>query len=91
MLDEIIKENTDYIVCDDIPWEKFPVPKAIIGCQNSFILTDKYRKKIKIDNWDKPCIILSNPDMDYRNHMDYSFLTWFNDNCLTIPIQDPLF
>lgn len=60
---EELEKNGDYLVCDDIPWERFPVWKSILGCQREFTMTDKYRKKIVIRDWNKPCIVLWNPDM----------------------------
>ena len=61
-LDKFFKPG-NYIVLDDIPFERFPPWKAIVGCQEEFELTDKYKPKKTIKNWNKPCIICCNDDM----------------------------
>lgn len=83
--------DADYIVCDDIPYERFPAFKAIVGCQNSFVLTDRYRKKITIENWDKPLIICINPDMDYEDKMDFNLKRWFRFNVFKCEINESMF
>lgn len=90
MLDEI-NNDCDYIVFDDIPYERFPAFKAFIGCQKEFVLTDKYRKKIKIQNWAKPCIVCLNDDMDYRAVMNLDLREWFLNNVIIVNINKPLY
>lgn len=38
-------EDADYLVADDIPWKYMPSKKCFLGCQQEFVLTDKYRQK----------------------------------------------
>lgn len=90
MLDEI-DNSCDYVVFDDVPYERFSAFKAFLGCQKEFVLTDKYRKKIKVTNWGKPCIVCLNEDMDYRNHLNFDLLTWFNDNVEVVKIENKLY
>lgn len=90
-LEEFIKnKDCDYAVFDDIPYERFPAFKAFVGCQKEFFLTDKYRKKTKII-WGKPSIILVNPDMDYGSHMDKDLIDWWEDNTVTVVIDNKLY
>lgn len=92
MLDEIVVSGKNYIVCDDIKWERFPVPEAIIGCQKEFVLTDKYRKKLKIRDWRKPCIICWNDhNYPYEALRNDSFAEWFSENCLVVRCTERFF
>lgn len=84
-------ENVDYLVVDDVPYDKFLCFKAIVGCQQEFIITDKYMKKYSIKNWAKPCIILVNEDMFYPRRMERDMLNWFETNCQTITLNKPLY
>lgn len=84
-------EFADYIVLDDIPWDRMPAPKALLGCQEEFILTDKYHKKITLKNWSKPAIILWNEDMDPRPNWSNSWSDWAKKNIIFINIRTPLF
>lgn len=86
-----LNEEATYLVCDDIPFEKFPAFKAIIGAQESFVLTDRYRQKKTIEKWSLPCIICLNPDMDYESKMDTSLLEWFKCNRVKVNIHSNLF
>lgn len=83
--------ESDYIVVDDVPFDRFIGFKSIVGCQNQFTLTDKYMKKVTITGWNKPCIILLNPDMNYYNKMDIELQLWFQDNTIRVSINEPLF
>jgi hypothetical protein len=85
------ERSADYIVIDDVPYERFIGFKSIVGCQHQFNLTDKYVKKLRFTDWHKPCIILTNEDMDYRNKMPWDVRNWFDQNCTTINLTQALF
>ncbi|AFR11828.1 Rep [Baminivirus] len=55
----------EFAVFDDIPFDRLPAWKSFFGCQHTFTLTDRYRKKFTISDWSKPSIFLVNPDMTY--------------------------
>lgn len=79
------------MVCDDIPFEKFPAFKAFVGCQSQFTMTDRYRKKTTIKEWAKPCIICINEDMQYENHLNYEEKMWFRENVTKIILKNKLY
>lgn len=82
-LDTMIKEPKDYFIIDDVPFERFPPWKAILGCQSEITLTDKYRAKIKLP-WGIPTIVLWNEDM-YKNFIiDLDFK---KQNCEIVILQ----
>lgn len=87
----ITHEWADYIIFDDIPWERIPAPKALLGCQSDFVLTDKYHKKISIKNWSKPAIVLWNEDMDPRSTWSEDTTNWAKKNIIFINIFTPLY
>ena len=89
--DIIHGQDSDYIVIDDVPFDRFIGFKSIVGSQHTFTLTDKYLKKVTLTNWCKPCIILLNPDMCYYNKMDLELQLWFQSNTITVSINHPLF
>lgn len=87
----ICHEWADYIVFDDIPWERIPAPKALLGCQSDFVLTDKYHKKISIKNWSKPAVVLWNPDMDPRSTWTLDQRDWADKNLIFIILSNKLY
>lgn len=89
-LDEMMREG-DYIVCDDIPWEKFPSWKSILGCQEEFTLTDKYRKKFIFRNWNKPCIVCWNREMYPKEFEDRNIAQWIDENCIKVFTDNPFY
>lgn len=84
-------KDSDYIIFDDIPWERIPAPKALLGCQDSFILTDKYFRKTVFENWSKPAIILWNPDMDPSNDWTKDLIDWAEENIIFNKIYEKLY
>lgn len=80
-----------YIVIDDFDWTYFPCKKQIIGCQDEFTLTDKYRRKRRISGWGKPCIFIFNPDLDPFEKMSINEREWMGINSIRIDITSPLF
>lgn len=70
----------EYAVFDDIPFDRLPAWKAFVGCQKSFTLTDRYRKKFTIQCWDRPSIFCVNPDMSYRCTPAWDYI---KKNCIT--------
>lgn len=81
----------DYLVVDDVPFEKFIGFKQLIGAQLEFELTDRYLKKVTFENWSKPCIVCLNEDMDYEPKMDRHLLAWYNENTIQVQLFQPLF
>ena len=60
------QSDADYLIIDDIEWKYVPAKKALLGAQEQFTMTDKYRKKVTL-MWGKPTIYLCNPDQDVYN------------------------
>lgn len=79
----------DTIILDDFNIKFFPHWKAFFGNQKEHIVTDKYRKKKRVDG--KLLIWLCNPDGDPRRVLSESELEWFNVNVVTIYLSDKLF
>lgn len=79
--------QAEYIIFDDFNWDFFPCKKAFWGAQETFTITDKYKKKYTVKNWCKPCIYICNPDEKPKLN------TWFKDNCkeVVIPFNFKLF
>lgn len=74
-----------YAVFDDWPdWTKFTWYKQFLGAQSEFIVTDKYRKKLRVE-WGKPCVIVSNSLPVFED------INWINLNCVIVEIKSPLF
>lgn len=59
--------EADYIVLDDLPMDKVPGWKVILGSMGDMTLYDRYRPKTEV-KWGpkKCCIILCNPGVDWR-------------------------
>ena len=62
----------DYCILDDIPFERLPPIKAILGCQKEITLTDKYCRKESLE-WGIPTIICLNMDMYQQYNIDLDF------------------
>lgn len=86
-------DSAEYIIVDDVPWENFSrIHKAILGCQLTFVLTDKYRGKKTIKNWGRPCIFLCNEDNDpFTKAGDYHIIQWLRENCVKVEITNKLY
>lgn len=82
-------DNAKYIVLDDIDVKFFPQWKSFLGCQQQFVLTDKYRKKRTV-KWGRPCIWCCNPEYDPRGALPYS-REWLECNCDFITLSSALF
>lgn len=78
-----------FIILDDIDAKFFPDWKSFLGCQRSFVLTDKYRGKRTV-TWGRPCIWLCNPEYDPRGALPLS-REWLTVNCVFIELSEPLF
>lgn len=83
--------SRDYIVIDDLTWERIPAWKALFGSQREFVLTDKYRKKSCFKNWGKPAIFCINHDCDYRRGRSRDELRWLNENVVFCELNNKLF
>lgn len=70
-------DSAKYIIFDDFEWIYWPNKKAFWGAQREFTITDKYRKKFTVKNWNKPMIYICNPDEEPKLN------TWFKTNCIT--------
>ena len=61
-----------------------------LGAKNSFVVTDKYKKKKTICNWGKPCIWLNN-----KNPLDITQEEWVKDwllaNCIFINLEHRIY
>lgn len=77
-----------YLVIDDIEWKWVPAKKALLGAQQQFTLTDKYRKKVTL-SWGKPCIYLCNRDMDVFNTCEEWH--WLKENCIYVRLDNKLY
>lgn len=84
-------ESYRFIVLDDLDWSSFPFWKAFLGCQRRFTLSDKYRQKVNIRNWGKPCIVLCNEDNNPRLNLGKSAGNWLSSNCLEIFLDERLY
>jgi len=83
-------DEAKYIILDDINIKFFPQWKSFFGSQKRFVLTDKYRRKRTVD-WGRPCIWVSNPDMDPRRILSGDELTWLYGNVEVYDVTVPLF
>lgn len=82
-------DNIDYIVIDDIDWDstllKGSAYKSWLGGQKSFVATDKWVKKMRV-NWGKPCIFLCNDNpLDFVNATTAKFL---EKNCFIEEVRE---
>lgn len=76
----------EYLIFDDIPWDRVPVKKAFFGAQKQFVMTDKYKRK-KTVHWGKPCIYLCNPE-DEPNEI---WTDWYQQNIVYVKIENKLY
>jgi hypothetical protein len=77
-----------FLVIDDMAWDKIPAKKAIFGAQKEFTLTDRYRHKKRL-TWGKPTILLCNPDN--APNILLAELDWYQSNVTTIYLTNKLF
>lgn len=78
---DLITEDCKYAVFDDVDWDGIKRNyKAWMGCQKSFVSTDKYRHK-KLIQWGKPCIFLFN-HLAYKECDKNWDKDWVEDRCV---------
>lgn len=96
VLDKLIEgcSSASFIVIDDIPLSSCSVSlwKGLLGAQQEFTATDKYRKKTVV-KFGKPCIYLCNPDSNpwSDSKLSQDFCTWLDANCVRVILENPLF
>lgn len=80
-----------YLVLDDVDFNFLPVwiSKGLWGGQKSFIATDKYMKKITVDNWNLPLVYICNPDQDPTKSSKWT--EWHRNNCVIEELFDKLY
>lgn len=78
-------DSARYIVIDDIPWQFIPQKKSILTQMGEVTLTDKYVKKLTVNN-NKPAIVLSNDFPDFGAEAGY-----WQANSILIEVTDSLF
>lgn len=84
-------KSAEYVIFDDIPFERLPAWKAFVGCQNSFSFADKYHRKFTVLEWSKPSIFIVNPDMSYNSYENRGKWDYFRDNCITCVTSNKFF
>lgn len=67
-MDALVDDCTHFIL-NDIRWDTFPYWRELLGKQDSFVATGKYRKMTRI-KFGKPVIVTSNLDNDPRKNRD---------------------
>jgi len=83
--------SAEYIIFDDIPFERLPAWKGFCGCQLTFSFADKYQRKFTVESWGKPSIFIVNPDMSYNGY-DHRFRwEYFRDNCVVCTTSNKFF
>lgn len=85
--------DADYIVLDDLPMDRVPGWKVILGAMGDMTLYDRYRPKTKV-KWGpkKCCIILCNPGVDWRFHDIWKQeVEWCRSNVEVIEINSNLY
>ncbi|KAI0278674.1 hypothetical protein BC826DRAFT_882638, partial [Russula brevipes] len=88
-IDEI-DETAQYLVLDDINFDTFPTWQAFLGAQSEFTVSDKYKRKKTLKNWNKPCIWLSNKNiLDSANEQWKK--EWLEANCIIVYLEHRLF
>jgi hypothetical protein len=102
-----VHEDNDYIVIDDIDMSNFKLWQPFIGvfgtslketylpylagAQKQFTVTDKYTRKITLENWGKPCIWLNNQnpmEIPALPHWQYEYL---QANCIFVNLEHRLY
>lgn len=81
--------HAQYIVLDDIDWDFLPCKKPLLGCQQEFTITDKYRKKRSVV-WGKPCIYLCN-DIVWYCKATIAWKQWLDANVVFFNIEKRLY
>ncbi|WGT94049.1 replication associated protein [Myrica rubra citlodavirus 1] len=76
-------DNALYNVIDDISYTHIStdIMKALVGCQSNITVNIKYKPDRTIKGG-IPCIILCNPDMDWKQIMSPIVLDWWSTNVI---------
>lgn len=83
-------DDARYAVFDDFRWDAFKFSyKQWIGAQQTFTLTDKYRKKRTVQ-WGNPIILLLNTE-EYLVYSESWDKSWIKGNLKVIYLFDPLY
>lgn len=64
---------------------------AFSGAQKEFTVTDKYVKKVTLDNWGKPCIWLSNHNPLETPNMPHWQKQYLEANCIFVNLEHRLY
>ncbi|AUT11878.1 replication associated protein [Exomis microphylla associated virus] len=74
--------HTTYHVIDDIRYQKIQTElfKSLIGCNEEYTVWIKHKPNVKIPGG-RPCIAITNPDMDWIQCMSDAMRDWFYANC----------
>nr|WGT85325.1 hypothetical Rep protein [Beet curly top Iran virus] len=75
-------DHTTYHIIDDIRYQKIQQElfKSIIGCNEDYSVWIKHKPNLVIPGG-RPCIAITNPDMDWIPCMSESMKDWFYANC----------
>nr|QTT61668.1 replication-associated protein [Becurtovirus sp.] len=75
-------QHTTYHVIDDIRYSKIQQElfKSIIGCNQDYTVWIKHKPNLVIPGG-RPCIAITNPDMDWIPCMSEPMKDWFHANC----------
>lgn len=79
--------RAQYAIFDDIDWKFIVNGKGWLGGQKEFILTDKYRKKMRV-HWNHPVIWCTNKPLINHEGLD---LDWLERNATIIHLKDRLY
>ena len=64
---------------------------TVTGAQKEFTVTDKYMKKMTLDNWGKPCIWLNNQNpLDIPN-LPYWQREYLEANCIFVNLDHKIY
>lgn len=86
-LDAFNVKNYQYIVWDDVPWDRIPAKKQFLGCQrHPFFLSDKYRGKQSIALNGAISIVCCNDDP-----LQLESDSWYQHNTITVTVLNKLY
>lgn len=93
--------SATYVVIDDVHIDtsnrdRELMWKGLLGCQDCFNATDKYRKKQLVKLNYRPVIFLCNPDSDPLRICSPSFVSWLRgepgrENIIYVELEQPLY
>lgn len=79
--------RAQYAVFDDIDWKWIVNGKGWLGGQKEFVITDKYRKKMRV-HWNHPVIWCTNKPLIQHEGLD---LNWLEANATIIHLNQRLY